>query len=113
MGSKKNRKNVVFSTNPNYGYDYDEDEDKETLEPSDQYLRVIIDRKQRKGKTATIIEGFEGNEDDLKALGKTLKQKCGSGGSARDGEILIQGEVRDKVVSLLQDMGYNVKKVGG
>ncbi|MGB0391472.1 MAG: translation initiation factor [Salibacteraceae bacterium] len=113
MAKKKKRVDVVYSTNPNYGYDYDDNEEQETLPPSEQTLHVLIDRKQRKGKTATLIEGFVGSTDDLKDLGKMLKSKCGVGGSAKDGEIIIQGEVRDKVMDLLKAEGYNVKRVGG
>ena len=76
-------------------------------------MRVLVDRKQRKGKSVTLVEGFVGSTDDLKDLGKMLKSKCGVGGSAKDGEIIIQGEVRDKVMDLLKADGYNVKRVGG
>ena len=103
----------MYSTNPNYGYAFEEDHEEETLEPQDQNLRVLIDRKQRKGKSVTIVEGFIGSTDDLKDLGKFLKSKCGVGGSVKDGEIIIQGEVRDKVMDLLKNEGYNVKRVGG
>ena len=113
MAKKKKRVDVVYSTNPNYGYDYDDNEEQETLAPNEQNLRILIDRKQRKGKTATLVEGFVGSADDLKDLGKMLKSKCGVGGSAKDGEIIIQGEVRDKVMDLLKAEGYNVKRVGG
>ena len=112
MGNKKNKKNVVYSTNPAYGFEFDEDEDSETLSPSEQRLTALIDRKQRKGKSVTLITGFVGSEDDLKELGKQLKSKCGVGGSVKDGEIIIQGEVRDKVVVLLEKEGYNIKKSG-
>ncbi|UTW67192.1 translation initiation factor [bacterium SCSIO 12643] len=113
MAKKKKRVDVVYSTNPDYGYSYDEDEEMETLAPEEQTLRVLIDRKQRKGKSVTIVEGFIGSSEDLKDLGKALKSKCGVGGSVKDGEIIIQGEVRDKVMELLKKDGYNVKRVGG
>jgi translation initiation factor 1 len=113
MGKNKKRIDVVYSTNPDFDYDYDGDEDLETLPPGDQHLKVIIDRKQRKGKEVTLITGFVGLEDDLKELGKTLKQKCGVGGSVKDGEIIIQGNQRDKVIDYLNKEGYNVKTVGG
>ncbi len=113
MAKKKKRVDVVYSTNPNFGYDFDSDEDQETLSPNEQNLRVLLDRKQRKGKSVTLVEGFVGSADDLKELGKMLKSKCGVGGSAKDGEIIIQGEVRDKVMDLLKAEGYNVKRVGG
>ncbi|MGB0887744.1 MAG: translation initiation factor [Vicingaceae bacterium] len=110
--SKKNR-NVVYSTNPNYDYD-DEYDDIETLTPQDQKLKVLIDRKQRKGKSVTIVTGFKGNDDDMKDLAKILKSKCGVGGSAKDGEILIQGEFKEKIYTLLLDMDFkHTKKVGG
>tara|TARA_B100000809_G_scaffold49028_1_gene43845 strand:- start:14725 stop:15057 length:333 start_codon:yes stop_codon:yes gene_type:complete len=107
------KRNIVYSTNPNYDYD-DENEDLETLEPREQKLKVLIDRKQRKGKSVTIITGFKGSNDDIKDLAKTLKSKCGGGGSTKDGEILVQGEFKDKIYSFLIDMGYQqTKKVGG
>ncbi len=112
--NKKNRKGVVYSTNPDFEYQYESGEQEETPEPENQRLRVFIDRKKRKGKEVTLITGFVGNEDDLKDLGKFLKTKCGVGGSAKDGEILIQGNKRDKVVELLMEAGYKqTKKSGG
>lgn len=111
--AKKNKVNVVYSTNPNFGFEYDEDENDETLPPGEQGLYVSIDRKQRKGKEVTLVEGFKGDPDDLKDLGKMLKSKCGVGGSVKDGEIIIQGNVRDKVFDLLIKEGYSVKKKGG
>lgn len=112
--AKKNKKiNIVYSTNPDYGYEYEEDENEETLPPEEQLLYVSIDRKQRGGKEVTLIEGFVGHPDDLKDLGKLLKSKCGVGGSVKDGEILIQGNHRDKVCSILESEGYRVKKKGG
>lgn len=111
--AKKKKINVVYSTNPDFNFDYDEDEFEETLPPSEQNLYVSIDRKQRKGKEVTLVEGFVGDPDDLKDLGKMLKSKCGVGGSVKDGEILIQGNVRDKVYDLLVKEGYSVKKKGG
>jgi len=114
MAKKKKRVEVLYATDPNYGYGYDDDnEDVETLEPYKQTLRVMIDRKQRKGKSVTLVAGFKGSIDDLKDLGKVLKSKCGVGGTVKDGEILIQGEVRDKVMEILKSDGYIVKRVGG
>jgi len=111
--SKKERINVVYSTNDNYSYDYEEENEEETLEPDDQDLRVMIDRKKRKGKEVTLVTDFVGTDDDLKELGKRIKQKCGVGGSAKDGEILIQGNFKQKILELLQEWGYKAKGVGG
>lgn len=115
--SKKNkgrdRVNVVYSTNSDYQYEDNNQEEEETLPPQQQDLRVMIDRKQRGGKTATLITGFIGTDDDLKDLGKSLKSKCGVGGSAKEGEIIIQGDQRDKIMGLLTNMGYKAKKAGG
>ncbi|HEY9081890.1 MAG TPA: translation initiation factor [Vicingaceae bacterium] len=108
------KKNIVYSTNKNFEYENEFDEEVETLSPEAQKLKVIIDRKQRKGKSVTLITDFIGTDNDLQTLGKTLKQKCGVGGSAKDGEILIQGEHKDKVFDILLKMGYKqTKKVGG
>lgn len=111
--AKKNLKNVVYSTNPNYNYEQEEEAQEETLAPNQQKLYVSIDRKQRAGKEVTLVEGFVGSDEDLSDLGKLLKQKCGVGGSAKDGEILIQGNFKDKVFDLLVKEGYQVKKKGG
>lgn len=112
--NKKKRVDVVYSTNPDFGYDFEEDnEDQETLPTNQQKLYVSIDRKQRKGKEVTLVEGFVGTDDDLKDLGKLLKSKCGVGGTAKDGEIMVQGAFKDKVADLLEKEGYSVKKKGG
>jgi len=116
MAKKKKWKSldgVVFSTNQDFDYQYNESEEQETLQPSEQDLRVMLDKKQRGGKKVTLITGFIGSNDDLKDLGKMLKSKCGVGGTAKDGEIIIQGDFRDKVVELLKNAGYKVKKSGG
>lgn len=110
---KKERINVVYSTNPDFKYDFDEEETQETPDPSQQLLYVSIDRKQRGGKEVTLVEGFKGTDDDLKELGKLLKSKCGVGGTAKDGEIIVQGNFRDKVMALLEQEGYRVKRKGG
>ena len=108
---RENRKGVMYSTNPDFEYEFEEGE-VETLPNSEQHLKVCID-KHRSGKTAVIIKDFVGTTNDLKSLGKMLKSKCGVGGSAKNGEIIIQGNVRDKVMEMLQKEGYNYKRVGG
>lgn len=112
MGKKKKNKFVVYSTNPEFE-ELDEFYESETLLPEEQNLRVLLDRKKRGGKTVTLIIGFTGTENDLKTLGKELKTSCGVGGTVKDGEIIIQGEVREKVLNLLHEKGYNAKKSGG
>ena len=106
------RKNIVYSTNPNYDYD-DENEELDTLNKNMQALKVLIDRKQRKGKSVTLVTGFVGCEDDLKDLAKTVKSKCGVGGTTKNGQIEIQGDVRDKVILELEKIGYKTRKKGG
>ena len=113
--SNKNKhvQGIVYSTNPDLKLQKESREEPVTLPPREQDLRVMLDRKQRAGKSVTLITGFTGGSADLEALGKMLKTKCGAGGSARDGEILVQGDVRDKVMNLLLAAGYRVKKAGG
>lgn len=107
----KKRLGVVYSTNPDFAYESEAaGEQVETLAPSRQRLIVCIDRRQRAGKQVTLVKGFVGSEDDLRALGKTLKTRLGVGGTAKDGEITIQGDFRDKVVELLKSLGYNAKR---
>ena len=101
----------MYSTNPNFEYQY-ENQRMKTLANTNQHLKVCID-KHRAGKIAVIIKDFSGTTKDLKALGKLLKTKCGVGGSAKKGEIIIQGDVRDKVMGILKQEKYNYKKVGG
>ncbi len=107
--AKNKRKDVVYSTNPDYEYEYEEDFVEETLPANQQKLRLSLDKKQRKGKTVTLLEGFVGAPDDLKDLGKLLKSKCGVGGSVKNGVILIQGDHRNKIVEILKAEAYNVK----
>ena len=109
--NKKNRKGIMYSTNPNFEFVY-ENEKMDTLVNNQQNLKVCID-KHRAGKIAVIIKGFIGSSDDLKVLGKILKAKCGVGGSTKNGEIIIQGDLRDKVMDILEKEGYNYKRVGG
>ncbi len=113
MAKKKEKINIVYSTNPNFNYQFDEENEQETLLPNQQKLYVSIDRKQRGGKEVTLIEGYIGAEDDLKELGKKIKTKCGVGGTVKDNEIIIQGNFKDKVFDLLSNDGYQVKKKGG
>jgi translation initiation factor 1 len=109
----KKRDGVVYSTSDNFEYNLGEESNTETLPPSQQKLKVLLDKKARAGKQVTLVEGFIGTEDDLKELGKMLKNKCGVGGSAKDGEILIQGDHREKVLQVLIQAGYGAKKAGG
>jgi translation initiation factor 1 len=109
----KKRLGVVYSTNSEYSFESEGKEEQATADPNQQKLYVKLDRKNRKGKSVTLVEGFVGTENDLKELGKELKGKCGVGGSAKDGVILLQGDFRDRVISLLKEKGFNVKKSGG
>ena len=111
--NKNKREGIVYSTNDDFAYDYNEEQEAETLAPAEQDLRVMLDKKARKGKQVTMVTGFVGTEDDLKELGKMLKSKCGAGGSAKEGEIMVQGDFRDKVLEILQKEGYKAKKSGG
>ena len=104
---------VVFSTNPDYEYDNGAEEQPETLAPAEQKLRVWRDTHGRAGKVATIVRGFVGCDDDLDTLGRELKRKIGVGGSVKDGEIIIQGDHRDRICELLTKAGYRCKKAGG
>ena len=106
----KKRLGVVYSTNPDFKYQTEETQEETTLPPSRQRLIVRIDRRGRAGKQVTLIEGFKGSGDDLAELAKTLKVKCGVGRSAKDGEITIEGDLRDKVTALLTSMGYGAKR---
>ena len=108
--SKKHAQGVVYSTNPDYQYDYGLEPEAETLPPQQQKLRVRIERNHRGGKTVTLVSGFVGTDDDLQSLGRLLKSKCGVGGSAKDGEIIVQGEHLDKVKQILLAEGYTNTK---
>lgn len=108
--SWKKRIGVVYSTDPNFKYTEQTEQEPETLEPSRQKLIVGIDRRNRSGKQVTLVTGFIGRDDDLAALGKMLKSKCGTGGSAKDGEIIIQGDFRDRIVEILTAAGYKARR---
>jgi translation initiation factor 1 len=115
MSKRKKQDNLgfVYSTDDNFEFDYSENEE-HTPEPQEQRLRVSHDRKGRKGKTVTLVQGFKGSDEDAKALTKSIKNKCGVGGSFKDGEIVIQGEKKEQVVEILKKMGYrNTKTSGG
>jgi len=103
----------VFSTNENEDFSGFVENNSETLDPKDQQLEAHFSNKGRGGKTVTVISGFQGSDSELKTLGKLLKTKCGVGGSVKDGEIIIQGKHRDKIMKILQNEGYPVKRVGG
>jgi len=108
----KDRLNVVYSTNPDFQYKQAEKNNEETLPPQKQNLIVAIERKNRGGKTVTLVKGFTGSDDDLSELGKKLKTKCGVGGTVKEGEIIIQGEFKTRIADLLREWGYRVKISG-
>lgn len=108
----KNRDGVVYSTNSNFQFRYEEKDQRTTLPSQQQNLKVQLDKSGRAGKQVTLVTGFIGKTEDIEALTKLLKTKCGVGGSAKEGEILIQGDARDKVVELLIKEGYKAKRVG-
>ena len=105
---------VVYSTNPNFKIESSDDEEDMNIVPANQQdLRVMLDKKSRAGKVVTLITGFKGNTNDLTELAKFLKTKCGVGGSAKDGEIILQGDFREKIIEILHNKGYKAKKAGG
>jgi len=110
---RQNKRGIVYSTNPDFHYEYDVEREKETLVPGKQDLRVMLDSRNRKGKKVTLIAGFVGSDNDLQKLGREIKMICGAGGTAKEGEILIQGDFRDKVLDWLLNKGYKAKKSGG
>ena len=107
----KSRLGVMYSTNPDFKYDTGEEEEEETIHAGKQLLRISLDKRNRGGKVVTLITGFRGTLDDLTALGKLLKTKCGVGGSAKDGEIIVQGDLRNKVLEILKKEGYEKSRV--
>jgi translation initiation factor 1 len=109
----KERLGIVYSTSNDFDYDTKGESEEETIPPQQQDLRVMLDKKQRKGKKVTLVTGFAGSNDDLKSLGKLLKTKCGVGGSSKEGEVIIQGDFREKVVEILKKEGYKAKRSGG
>lgn len=111
LGSLSDLGGFVFSTNDDFNPSGNDTT--ETVENNKQYLEAHFSNKGRGGKTVTIIKGFKGTESDLKALGKKLKSSCGVGGSTKDGEVIIQGNFRDKIMELLKKDGYHVKRIGG
>ena len=112
MSDWKERLGMVYSTNPDFEYTTAQEEQTPTLPPQQQDLRVWVDRKHRGGKTVTLVKGFVGTDEDLADLGRILKSKCGVGGTAKDGEIIIQGDHRDRIMELLSKAGYKCKKAG-
>ena len=109
----KDRLNIVYSTNPDFQYETAETASASTLPPAQQNLRVQLDRKNRGGKVVTLVTGFVGTDDDAKDLGRMLKSKCGVGGSVKDGEIIVQGDFKQKVLDLLLQAGYSRTKPKG
>lgn len=109
----KDRLGVVYSTSSDFNYQHNENEEEQTLPPSKQDLRIMLDKKQRKGKSVTLVIGFVGTQEALKELGKNLKSKCGVGGTVKEGQIIIQGDFRSRIIELLKIEGYKVKQVGG
>lgn len=108
----KERLGMVYSTNPDFQYEIGSQTVTESLSPAKQSLRVALDKRNRGGKMVTLVADFKGSEDELKELGRMLKTKCGVGGSVKDGEIIIQGDFRDKIVAVLLEKGYKARRIG-
>ena len=111
--NKNIKGNIVYSTNKDFKIEDEENEDFDTPVPASQTLKIWLEKNARGGKTVSIVKGFAGKEDDLEKLAKVLKAKCGVGGSVKDGDILIQGDHRDKLIKILTELGYQAKKAGG
>ena len=111
MSDWKKKLNIVYSTNPDFHYEQDEILEEETIANEKQLLRIKLDTKQRRGKAVTLITGFVGTDEDLNILGKMLKVKCGVGGSVKNGDVIVQGDVRDKVLTILHKEGYKKARV--
>lgn len=111
MNDWKKRLDIVYSTNPDYHYNQENEQESETLPKAKQPLRISLDKRNRKGKAVTLITGFTGTTDDLEDLGKMVKVKCGVGGSVKDGEIIVQGDLREKVLAILQKDGYAKSRI--
>ncbi|MGL4228913.1 MAG: translation initiation factor [Tannerellaceae bacterium] len=107
----RDRLNVVYSTNPDFQYDNGDDEELETIAKEKQPLKIQLDKRNRGGKAVTLVTGFVGTEEDLVELGRWLKVKCGVGGSAKDGEMIVQGDLRQKVLELLKKEGYSKARI--
>jgi len=110
---RKHAEGIVYSTNPDFVFDREDEADEITLPVYQQQLRVRIESKGRKGKTVTVVEGFSGTANDLELLARDLKMRCGTGGSAKDRLIVLQGDFREKALSFLLEKGYKAKKAGG
>jgi len=111
MNNWKKRLNIVYSTNPDYHHRQKDEENEAIIPKEKQLLRISLDKRNRKGKAVTLVTGFRGSDEDLQVLGKLLKTRCGVGGSAKDGEIIVQGDHRTKVLDILQKEGYAKSRI--